>query len=59
MKTTLCRCNNCYSILVDENPQIGAIEYLIEDSLVLYMDKDADGFWICPVCGTDEYLIDL
>lgn len=24
MKTELCKCNNCNSIMYDENPQVGA-----------------------------------
>ena len=57
----LCRCNNCWEIYVDKNPQIGAGMYrinidqyrpLIQLSEPLIGDKS----WGCPDCKTDSYL---
>lgn len=55
----LCICNNCMTILFDENPQVDAKKYKFENIVVEMMDKDEDGAWACPICGTDNYLIDL
>ncbi len=58
MATELCKCNNCGNILIDENPQVDAIKYDLNGS-ELEMVKDEDGYWACPICLTDDYLIDL
>lgn len=65
----LCRCNNCMSILIDENPRDGAKKYdaaCAEGSLKQFVDMsdndtshDIHYFWGCPNCGTDEYLTDI
>ena len=58
MKTELCKCNNCDSILYDENPQVGATKYLPPKG-VESMELIDQEFWGCPICKTDEFLIDL
>ena len=67
-KTELCKCNNCDTIMVDENAQIGGKRYLIHDGKTHLnepveemerCDDMGDGFWACPVCLTDGYLVDL
>ncbi len=72
-KANLCKCNNCDSILIDQNPQIGAKEHLVyqgenysvdsenkEVSEMQYLeDPNGEYFWGCPFCETDNYLTDL
>ena len=65
----MCRCNNCGSILIDENPRSGAKKYDVscaDGSLKQFVDLSDNGlshdigyYWGCPECGTDEYLIDI
>jgi len=65
----MCRCNNCYSILIDENPRGGAKKYAVGcadghmQQFVDMSDNDVSHdilyFWGCPNCKTDEYLTDL
>lgn len=62
MKDYLCKCNNCDSILVDENPQTGAIKKKVPKDFE-YMESLWDigaemWFWACPKCKTDDYLTD-
>jgi len=54
--------------MVDENAQIGGKRYLIHDGKTHLnepveemerCDDMGDGFWACPVCLTDGYLVDL
>lgn len=61
----LCKCNNCDSVLIDQNPQIGAKEYELKgielemqwiDELV---ENNDDPHWVCPICKVDDYLVDL
>jgi len=63
MKANLCKCNNCDSILLDQNPQIGAKEHdLGQYPNIKHMQYETDengGFWTCPICETDAYLTDL
>ena len=60
-KAFLCKCNNCDSILIDMNPQVGAVQCeLTGDELEMqFCQEDEGGYWGCPVCMTDAYLIDL
>jgi hypothetical protein len=68
MTANLCRCNMCYNILIDKNPQIGAKEFPLSGR-ELEMQffgggvKDKNGesgnYWGCPICLTDEYLTDI
>lgn len=57
----LCKCNNCETVLIDTNPQTGAIKYPADlDTPELILIKDEDGFLKgCPNCKTDECLKDL
>jgi hypothetical protein len=65
MKTTLCKCNNCDSILIDENPQFNATEFELQghEKHMLYINvgpKNCPEYiWACPECETDEYLTDI
>ena len=62
MKDYLCKCNKCNSVLIDKNPQFGAVEYTLignEKDMVLLVDFDGDIYYGCPKCETDDYLIDL
>lgn len=61
MKANLCKCNNCDAILIDENPQFGAVKHELK-GIELYMEQfEEEGahFYGCPNCETDNYLIDL
>jgi len=72
MKITanLCKCNNCDTVLIDQNPQANAKEYELtgkEELMVQVLDIDEivpkggerHYFWACPECLTDGYLVDL
>lgn len=63
----ICKCNNCESYLIDQNPKQNAPEYVKSDEEIEMQyfgggvkDKDgnSDGYWGCPICLTDEYLTD-
>ncbi len=61
----LCKCNKCDSVLIDQNPQIGAKEYPLTGIELdmqwtggLVENKD-EPKWVCPICMTDDYLVDL
>lgn len=61
MKANLCKCNNCDAILIDENSQFGAIDYVLKGT-ELYMERftDENGEFVgCPNCKTDDYLMDM
>ena len=64
----LCKCNNCNSVLIDQNPQIGANEYELTGKELdmqyikgsdLQPNFDNETYWGCPICLTDDYLVDL
>ena len=57
----LCKCNLCNVVLIDENPQIGAIDYELNGSelTMVQFNEEGDYVWGCPKCETDDYLIDL
>jgi hypothetical protein len=63
MKAKLCKCNNCNSILLDQNPQTGAIQHDLGQypniKHMKYVKNENDRFWACPICETDDYLTDL
>ena len=66
MTANLCKCNKCGNILIDQNPQIDAKEYPLTGKELemkwtggLVEFQDDDPHWVCPVCMTDDYLIDL
>ena len=55
----LCKCNMCDTILIDKNPQVDAKKIEIHSEMnVLLMEKNEDGYWVCPNCNTDDYLSD-
>lgn len=56
-KAYLCECNNCSTIMIDKNPQTDAIEHPVPEKVVDM--KLIDGNWACPVCNTDDFLIDF
>ena len=58
MKENLCKCNMCDSILIDQNPQVGAKEYKLKGTEI-EMQYISDDEWVCPICEVDDYLIDL
>ena len=53
----ICKCNNCDSLLIDNNPQVGAKQYDV-DSLSLNELISIEDMRACPNCKTDEYLTD-
>ena len=66
MKANLCRCNNCDSILIDKNPQKDAIEHELTGNELemqwtggLIEFKHDPPMWVCPLCMTNAYLIDM
>ena len=50
----ICTCNNCSNLLIDTNPQVGAEQF----DLTGIFARELVGHE-CPVCETDEYLMDL
>lgn len=64
----LCTCNNCGNVYIDTNPGDNSIDYDnsklpelgIDELPVIHMDEDGQTYTGsgCPVCGTDEYLVD-
>lgn len=62
METQLCRCNECGTIMIDENPDgqpyFTAPEGTVEMDRCL--DKETEEtFWGCPICQTDANLQDV
>ena len=57
----LCKCNNCDTVLIDENPQTGAKKYKspLDAENMDYLKDGEEYFWACPKCETDDDLIDL
>jgi len=57
----LCRCNKCNNVLIDHNPQINAMVHKLKgDELEMeQFDDNGDYFFGCPICETDEFLIDI
>ncbi len=55
----LCLCNKCFSILYDENPQVGAEKYDTSGFDVTSMDYKEGVGHVCPNCDTDNYLMDI
>ena len=53
----ICVCNNCETLLIDSNPQVGAKEFEV-DGLHLNELVSIDDMRACPNCQTDEYLSD-
>lgn len=59
MEDFACECGGCNQIYIDENPQTGAIKIEIPDKSDILVWNDDEFAWVCPVCNTDEYLMDL
>ncbi|HEY8365053.1 MAG TPA: hypothetical protein VIK84_05725 [Haloplasmataceae bacterium] len=62
-KYYLCKCLNCESIIIDQNPQVNATLHNLTGN-ELEMEKikgeeEGEYFWGCPKCKTDAYLIDI
>jgi hypothetical protein len=62
----LCKCNKCGSVLIDQNPQIGAKEYELKGNehemqyiKGLTENGETNYYWVCPICLVDDYLVDL
>ena len=58
----LCICNNCDTVLIDENPQVGAKKHKLkggEQSMEQLEASEGEFIWVCPKCGTDGFLTDL
>lgn len=66
-KSHLCKCNNCETVMIDENAQVGAVLHELNGTEVKMKQiteptTKADGqtyFCGCPICLTDDYLTDL
>lgn len=62
----LCKCNYCDSILIDENPQVGAPLYDLKDypqalemqRVSAVINDPETEYWACPNCLTDSFLTD-
>lgn len=60
----LCTCNNCGGVYVDMNSSGDSKKYpatLISEFGIDELSYEKDGedmIWACPVCKTDEYLVD-
>lgn len=50
----VCRCNKCWTLFIDTNPQINAKTFDISKlNLATLVDHN------CPNCKTDGYLMDV
>ena len=65
-KANLCKCTNCDTIMIDQNSQVDATlhELTGKEVEMQYMQGLIEHggthyYWVCPICETDEYLIDL
>jgi hypothetical protein len=72
-EVSLCYCSNCDTFLINENPD-GDIKHDIKSfkpdtikkmKFIYDSDDDEDkvmfngtGYWVCPICGTDEFIDD-
>lgn len=59
----LCSCDNCNILIIDENPQVGAKTYKVEDLKTAphpmsLITNGEETFWGCPSCNTDAFLSD-
>lgn len=59
IKASLCKCNNCESIMIDQNPQVDAKECELTGKEIKMQYVSKEGIWVCPICKTDGYLTDL
>lgn len=61
MKTQLCICNECNTVMVDENPS-DQPEFETDGYNVMgmaHIDDEGYLFWVCPVCMVDDNLMDV
>lgn len=61
-KEHLCRCNNCMTIMYDENSASNSKKIEVPDNVVNMVkakQPDGDVVWACPKCLVDDYLMDL
>lgn len=61
--TYLCKCNNCGTVMLDNNPQVGSPLFIakvwyIADMEYIKPKEDEEGFCGCGKCQTDGYLTD-
>lgn len=61
----LCICNKCGNIFIDQNAQIGATVFNVNESKVSDLQylkeknpRDNECYWGCGVCETDAFLSD-
>jgi len=62
MTVNLCKCLKCGNTLIEENPQSGEEEFNLtgnELNMILIKEEEDSYFWGCPICKTDENLIDI
>ena len=57
-KHYLCKCNNCETIMFDENPATESNLVDIENIDGIENMHYHHDHWVCPKCGTDDYLVD-
>lgn len=61
----LCKCNNCETVMFDENPTKSGFDFNEADiatyqpDSMVYLKDETGYFWGCPKCKTDDYLADL
>lgn len=61
----LCKCNNCETVMFDENPTETGFDFDDKDVAnykpehMAYLEDETGYFWGCPNCETDGYLTDL
>lgn len=59
----LCKCNNCGTVMLDQNAQVGAPIFMadvkhIADMQYMKEDGTEEYFWGCGICDTDSFLTD-
>ena len=57
-KHYVCKCNNCETVMFDENPSTNLVDIDLIDEPIENMETTDNGVWGCPNCRTDEYLTD-
>lgn len=60
-KVYLAKCNNCNSILIDENPKTDAVKHELSGAELemIKVGEGEDSHWACPNCMTDEHFMDI
>ena len=61
MEANLCKCINCNEVLIDFNPHFNAVLYTLTgfEKELKYVPDSYGGYYVCPFCFSDEYLVDL